>query len=67
MKKSKFGDVTGEGNFSNADHLLTLREEMRDVQKIRDDVNSSKPKDLVNDLKGTADVSSYASKTQVHG
>ena len=42
--------LMGEGAFSNADHLLALREERRDGQKIRDGVNSAKLKDLVADL-----------------
>ena len=42
--------VTGEGAFSNANHLLALREEMCDRQKIWYVVNDSKIKDLVVDL-----------------
>ena len=43
--------VTGEGEFSTADHFLTLREERRDGQKRRDDANGAKIKELVDDLK----------------
>ena len=42
--------MTGEGKFSNADHLLVLREERYDGQKIRDYTNDAKLKDLVSDL-----------------
>ena len=42
--------VTGEGEHSNADHLLALSEEMRDGQKIQDYVNNAKIKELVVDL-----------------
>ena len=43
----------GEGVFSNANHLLALREEIRDGQENRDDVNDAKLKGLVRDLNGT--------------
>ena len=42
--------VMGEGEFSNADHLLALREERCDGQKNQDDVNGAKLKKLVADL-----------------
>ena len=42
--------VTGEGKFSNANHLLVLRDERRDGQKIHDDTNDAKLKYLVTDL-----------------
>ena len=42
--------VTGGGTFSNADHLLALREERRDGHKTRDDDRNTKIKDLVVDL-----------------
>ena len=42
--------MTGEGAFFNADRLLVLREERRDGQKNRDDVNGDKLKDLVSGL-----------------
>ena len=42
--------MIGEGAFSNANHILALSEERRDGQKIRDDVNSAKLKNLVADL-----------------
>ena len=45
--------MTGEGAFSNAGHLLVLREERHDVQKTRDDINDAKLKGLVRDLDGT--------------
>ena len=42
--------MMGEGACSNVDHLLVLREERPDGQKIRDEVNSAKLKYLVADL-----------------
>ena len=39
--------------FSNADHLLALREEIHDKHKKWDDVNDSKLKELVTDLDET--------------
>ena len=45
--------VTGEGAFSNANHLLKFREERRDGQKNRDDANDAKLKELVADLDTT--------------
>ena len=44
--------VTGEGKFSNSNHLLVLREEMRDRQKNWDDTNDARLKGLVGDLLG---------------
>ena len=41
------GSVKGYRDFSTADHLLVLREERRDNQKIRYDANWSKLKGLV--------------------
>ena len=43
-------DVTGEGAFSNANHLLTIKEERRDGDKNRDGINNSKLKDYVTDI-----------------
>ena len=43
----------GEGVISNADCLLVLREEKRDGQKNRYDVNDKKIKELVLDHYGT--------------
>ena len=40
-------DVTGGGAFSNADHLLALREERRERAKHRDDANNTTLKGLV--------------------
>ena len=40
----------GEGKFFNANHLLVIWEERRDIQKIRDDVNDAKLKTLVAEL-----------------
>ena len=41
-------DVTGGGGaFSNADHLLALREERREREKNRDDANNATLKGLV--------------------
>ena len=34
------GSITEEREFSNIDHLLALREEMNDAQKIRDDAQT---------------------------
>ena len=45
--------MTGGGEFSNADHLLALREESCERQKNRDDANDAKLKGLVGDLIGT--------------
>ena len=45
--------VTGGGEFSNAYHLLALREERHERKNIQDDVNNSKLKELVEDLNGT--------------
>ena len=42
----------GEGVISNADCLLVPREEKRDGQKNRYDVNDKKIKELVSDLYG---------------
>ena len=42
----------GEGKFSNSGHLLALREERRDIQKILDDANGAKLKELAKDLYG---------------
>ena len=39
--------MTGVGKFSNVDQLLALREERRDGQKIWDDTNNAKLKELV--------------------
>ena len=46
-------DTTGEGGFSNADHLRMLGEERRDGQKDWEVSNEKKLKGLVQDLKGT--------------
>ena len=43
----------GGGAFPSADHLLALREERRDGQKIRDDVNKFTLKGLVRDINAT--------------
>ena len=43
----------GKGKFSNSGHLLSLREERRDRQKIRDDANSAKLNELSKYLDGT--------------
>ena len=45
--------MRGEGTFSNADHILALREERLYEKKIRDDVNVTKLKELVADLDRT--------------
>ena len=42
--------VTGEGAFSNGNHLLEIREERRDRQKKQDDANDYKLKVLVRGL-----------------
>ena len=42
--------VTGEGKFFNAYHLLAIRDERREGQKIRTEVNNAKIKGLVADL-----------------
>ena len=42
----------GEGYFYNAYNLLVFREERRDGQKIRDEVNDAKLKEIVADLDG---------------
>ena len=44
------GAVTGERKISTANHLLTLREERHDGQKIQDGTNNIKLKGLVKDL-----------------
>ena len=43
----------GEVEFSNAAHIMDIREESCDAQNIRDDVNNSKLKELVTDLDST--------------
>ena len=45
--------VTGGGEFSNSEYLRKLREEKRDGQKDRYEVNKTKLKGLVQDIKGT--------------
>ena len=45
--------VIGKIEFSNANHLLPPMEERRDSQEIRDDINHTKLKELVEDLDGT--------------
>ena len=45
--------MTGEGEYSNADHLWTLSEERRDRKESRDVLHESRIKGLVIDLKGT--------------
>ena len=45
------GAVMGAIAFSTANHLLALREEIRDEKKTRDDSNGTKLKELVYDLK----------------
>ena len=45
--------MTWGGVFSDAEHLLVLREESRDGQKNWDDVNDAKLKSLVRDLNNT--------------
>ena len=45
--------ATGEVVFSNADHLLDIREERRHGKKNRHDVNKAKLKELVADLDST--------------
>ena len=45
--------MAGVEALSNAEHLLVLREERRDKQKNRDDVNGAKIKDLIRDLDTT--------------
>ena len=45
--------MTGEGEFSNANQLLMLREERHDGQEKRDDVNDAKLKELVTYLNST--------------
>ena len=52
-KAELFWDVTGGGEFYNADHLRTLSEERLDGKKDQDDAYKSKLKGLVRDLKGT--------------
>ena len=42
--------MTGEGEFSVTDHFLAIREERRD-EKIQDDSNDAKLKELINYLK----------------
>ena len=49
-KKELILAVTGEGNVFNAYHLLDLRYERREGQKIRTEVNNAKIKGLVADL-----------------
>ena len=51
--KELIRSVTGEGEFSNSDSLLELREGRRDGQKIRYDVNNAKLKELFADLDAT--------------
>ena len=46
-------EVTGGGEFSNANHLQTLRGGRRDGQKDRGVANKIKLKGLGQDLKGT--------------
>ena len=46
-------DVMRGGAFSGANHLLVFREERRNGEKKRDDVNDSKLKGLVRDLDTT--------------
>ena len=60
-------DGTGEGEFSNADHLLALKEERSNRNKNRDDVIGVNLKELVSDLDSTKVVLSYTPKTQVPG
>ena len=43
----------GGGSFSNADHLMVIREERRDKKKNWDDTNDAKLKGLVGYLIGT--------------
>ena len=45
--------MTGGGAFSNANHLQTIWEEIRDGKKDQDTVYKTKLKGLVRDLKGT--------------
>ena len=45
--------MTEGEELSNAEHLRTLREEMRDGQKDREVANETKLKGLIRDLKGT--------------
>ena len=45
------GAATGARKFSTSDHLLTIREERRDRQKIQDDANNAKLKGLIYDHK----------------
>ena len=45
--------VTGGGEFSNADYLRTLSEELCDGKKYRDTAYKTKTKGLVSDPKGT--------------
>ena len=45
--------MEGEGEFSTADHLLDLREERRDGQKIRDDANNVNLRLIVYNLEAT--------------
>ena len=58
---------TGEGKLSKAGLILVLREERLDRQKIRDDVNDAKLKELVADLDSTNQCLILYAKKQVPG
>ena len=45
--------MTREGAFSDAYHLLVIKEERRDRKKNQDEVNDAKLKGLVKDFYGT--------------
>ena len=47
------GAATGASKFSTSDHLLKIREERRDRQKIQDDANNAKLKGIVKDLRAS--------------